>query len=271
MECIFLQKIKEKETLVLGGRMDKKKVSIFMLTHNAPLYVLKSILSVKRRTVGVDYELIIVDNNSKKLTKILLEKLDRHAVRRRWIDKIVYNPQNSLFAGGNNLASTMASPTSSYYLLLNSDIKIKDKTWLADLLKIHPKEGGISSYGAVLAEPRRADGYCMLIDSWLYQKYKLDEAYEWWWSITKIQGEVLSENRKIVSVIYHENKLHHYGGKSGKDYRDARGMDIDIKDVKEWFDKGSVEFIDHLEPLTCTSYISHKWRSLKRLLKNISS
>lgn len=52
-----------------------KKVSILMLTHNAPLYVLKSILSLRNRTDGVDYELVVVDNHSKIVTKYILQKL----------------------------------------------------------------------------------------------------------------------------------------------------------------------------------------------------
>ena len=249
--------------------MNNKKVSILMLTHNAPIYVLKSILSIRKKTEGVDYELIIVDNNSKKLTRTILQKLNQSSKKKKMIDTIFFNAQNSLFAGGNNLASTLASTTSSYYLLLNSDIKIKDKRWLADLLNIHPDDGGISSYGAVLSEPYRADGYCMLIDRNLYNKYKLDEEFEWWWSITKLQSEVLRENKKIISVIFHENKLHHYGGKSGKDYRDAKGMNTDIEDIKKWFSKGKVEFIDYLGPLTCTSYVSYKYQSLLNSIKNM--
>lgn len=140
----------------------------------------------------------------------------------------------------------MARSQSDYFLLLNSDIKIRSKRWLSDLLDIHPACGGISSYGAVLAEPRRADGYCLLINSELYKKYKLDEEFQWWWSVTKLQSMVLKENKRIVSVVHHENKLHHYGGKSGKGYRDAKGMNIDIEEVKKWFSMGKVEFIDYI-------------------------
>ena len=47
------------------------RVSLLMLTHNAPRYVFKSIISLKK-TVFNDYELIVLDNNSKLITKSLV-------------------------------------------------------------------------------------------------------------------------------------------------------------------------------------------------------
>lgn len=81
---------------------EHEKVSILMLTYNAPRYVYKSIKSL-RRTKNVDYELIVVDNNSKNFTKRVLWNL----YNKKWIDKLYFNNKNILFAGGNNIASML--------------------------------------------------------------------------------------------------------------------------------------------------------------------
>lgn len=222
---------------------ENTKISILMLTYNAANYVLQSILSLKKCTADVEYELVVVDNNSKWLTKTVLRRL----LKAGYIDKLYLNGRNDLFAGGNNLAAGMADADSEYFLLLNSDVKIKDKHWLVNLMNIHPSNGGISAYGAVLSEPKRADGYCLLIDKELYLKYKLDENFQWWWSVTKLEGEVLKENKEVVAVIEHESQIHHYGGKSGKGYKDAKGMNIEIEEVKAWFAHGAVRFIQKMD------------------------
>lgn len=96
------------------------------------------------------------------------------------------------------------------------------------------------------SEPIRADGYCLLINRDLYEKYKLDENYEWWWGVTELESMVLKEGKKIVAVRNHEEYIHHYGGKSGKGFKNAKGMDVDINEVKKWFDGNKVEIIDRL-------------------------
>lgn len=102
--------------------------------------------------------------------------------------------------------------------------------------------------GAVVFEPIRADGYCMLIDKHLYDRYQLDEHFEWWWSITKLQSQILNEGLKIRAVKNHEHYIHHYGGKSGDGWKGALGMDINIEEVKRWFDnkKENVEIIEKI-------------------------
>ncbi len=221
------------------------KISIMMLTHNAPKYVYESIYTIKKNTkTRIDYEIVVVDNKSRFITKLIL----KYFKRKKYIDHLVFNEDNSLFAKGNNIASSLTSYDTDYYLLLNSDVSIKDEKWLDMLLSVHPTEGGISSYGVVNDEPLRADGYCLLIDKPLYDKYKLDERFAWFWSITKIESQILKEDKRIVSVMNHEKYIHHYGGRSGKGFMNAAGMDIDIEEVKSWFTKGKVEVLNNLSP-----------------------
>ena len=76
------------------------KVSIIMLTYNAPVYVRHSIKSVKNNTIGVDYELIVYDNASSNKTKRVLNTLYRDG----WIDRLFFFDKNYYFVGGNNRA-----------------------------------------------------------------------------------------------------------------------------------------------------------------------
>lgn len=219
-----------------------KKVSILMLTYNAPRYVKKSIVSLKKLTSNQNYELIVVDNDSKHPTVRTLYKLKSRGL----VDKLYYNSNNDLFAKGNNIAARLASEDSDYYLLLNSDVEIKSPDWLDKLIELMPEEGGIASFGAVQSAPKRADGYCMMINADLYNKYKLDEHFQWWWGVTKLESQVLKEGKKVIAVDDHEEYIHHFGGKSGKGFSDATGMDVDMDEVKKWFEDGDVKIIPHL-------------------------
>ena len=197
------------------------KISILILTFNAIGYVYKTLDSLQRLTPDIDYEVIVVDNNSRLELKLSLPLM----LKRGWIDKLCLLNYNSLFAEGNNVASRLARPDATHFLLLNSDIEIRDPNWLKVLLNSH--EEGITSYGVVPSNPiARVDGYCFLIDKPLYQKHLLDESHQWWWAITKLQA------------------LHHFGGKSGKGFKKAKGMDINPDEVIGWFNNKSIEIVD---------------------------
>lgn len=222
--------------------MSREKIGIIMLTYNAPKYVELAVNSIAEKTKDVAYELIVVDNHSGLRTRLLLKKMQKQGK----IDIIQWNKENLLFAKGNNVGSRMASSDVTHYLLINSDVEIRDAAWLSRLLSICP-EGGICAYGIVEDEPVRADGYCMLVDKNLYQRFGLDEQYEWFWSITKLQALALAEGKRVIAVKEHENMLHHFGGKSGKAYRYARGMDEKREVICSWFEDKSVEILDQID------------------------
>ena len=232
-------------------------VSIIILSYNAPLYTSHTLKTLKNTWKGSEYETIVLDNNSKSRTKTMLYKLKEKGL----IDKLIFEKTNTLFAKGNNIASKYCSKSSEYILLLNSDIEIRDKYWLKYLLDNHKR--GATSYGLCNNYPHiRGDGYCILIDRDLYQKYQLDEKFEWWWSVTKIQALMLNDGYAVTAVEEHENLIHHYGGMSGNVAGNAKGMTIEGEEVKRWFESGTVKVIPKL--------LVEKDRSFNRLnLTNI--
>lgn len=216
----------------------KPKVSILVLTHNAPRYIYTTLRSL-RTTRDVDYEVIVVDNRSSFPVATMLLWLRR----RGWIDKLWFLNHNSLFAAGNNCAASLAAADASHFLLLNSDVEIRNPDWLKVLLENH--ERGITSFGVVNKRPiPRVDGYCLLIDRELYQAHGLDESLQWFWSVTKLQAKVLVEGNRVRGFVDHEAFLHHFGGKSGKGYRGAEGMKTKRDDVVSWFQGLSIEMFD---------------------------
>lgn len=176
-------------------------------------------------------EIIVIDNASDEKTKQIITRLKEQGK----IDKLFFSTKNTLFAGGNNIGATLASIDSKYYLLMNSDLQIRKKTWLRDLLFFKKKyKASIASYGHC-DNPSRSDGFCAIVDKEIYDRYKLDENFAWWYSFTKLQAKTLSEGKNILAFNHHSQIVFHYGGRSGKDFINAKGMDVDFDEVLKWF------------------------------------
>ena len=146
---------------------DNYFISIIILAHNAPKYVDITLNSLKK-TKNVNYEVIVVDNNSQQKTKRLL--LNHHSKQN--INKLLFLEEITLFARGNNIGSKICNKDATHILLLNSDVKIIDANWLTKLIEIHTS--GVTSYGICINDPLRVDGYCFLIDKDLYLLNQLD-------------------------------------------------------------------------------------------------
>lgn len=225
--------------------MQDSIIYICILVHNAPKYVWKTLNSICKYTKkdlkgsGVNFKvkIMVLDNASKIKTRTLLLFCKLF----RYINKLHFSSENLLFAGGNNkLVSTLPRPNSQdYVLLLNSDIEVKNGEWLENLLKLMNEDIGAVSYGACLNDPIRADGYCILIRRKLFDKYMMDESFQWFWSMTKLEANILSDGYNIIAIKDHEDMLHHFGGKSGTSWQGAKGMDVEMDDVLSWFDGSS--------------------------------
>lgn len=227
-----------------------------MLTHNAPRYVELAVRSVRARTTGVNYELVIVDNASDSPTRDLVIRLREQGL----IDRLHLSDWNSLFAEGNNIASRQASPDATHYLLLNSDVRVMNRHWLERLLSVH--KPGITSFG-VVPRPVLADGYCLLIDAGLYREHPLDsERHQWTWAVTRQQAALLAGGYSVQGFAHHGRYLHHFGGKSGVDYLDARGMDVTLEEVTAWFAGHQVVVLDGTPKAPSASFVSKGFRKI---------
>lgn len=220
--------------------MSAPEVSVLVPTHNAPRYCRKLLSSI-RLTQDVPYELVVVDNASRRATKAYLQAMSRLGR----LDKLLLNDRNLLFAAANNQAARVAHPESRYLLLLNSDVEITHPAWLRLLLAAHRR--GATGYGAIEdAAGVRADGYCLLVDRDLYDRYQLDERYAWWWCSSKLQAQLLHAGHAVRAIRHHDALLVHHWAKSGNDYLGAQGMEIDPATVRGWFGDLEAEVLDRL-------------------------
>ena len=105
------------------------KVSVIVLTYNNLQYNIDCITSILEKTAYANYELIIVDNQSTDGTIEYLKDLETKQIPNV---KIIFNTENSGFAGGNNLG--IKASTGDYVLLLNNDT-IVTRGWMTSLVK----------------------------------------------------------------------------------------------------------------------------------------
>jgi GT2 family glycosyltransferase len=91
-------------------------VSIILVNYNSSDFTLPCIQSIREQTKGVDYELVVVDNNS---TPIEREKLRPIAEDPNLT--FVQSEVNLGFSGGNMLGVQAGRPDAVYYFLLNND------------------------------------------------------------------------------------------------------------------------------------------------------
>jgi GT2 family glycosyltransferase len=215
-------------------------VSLVVVTHNAFRYVRRLLRSLPR-TRGVAYELVVVDNRSRQALRAYLAL----QVLRGRIQRLCLLERNALFAEANNIGVAAASRSARHVVLLNSDTEVRHPDWLRRLLELH--ERGATSYGFVPTGPvPRADGYCLLVDRDLYLTHGLDEDFQWFWSVTKLQGELLRGGFTVRAVRDHDHLLFHFGGgSSGKAVtRQAKGMRVKRDQVAAWFEGHSVDVIE---------------------------
>lgn len=91
------------------------KLSIIIVNWNARELVLKCLKSIQEYVIGLDYEVILVDNASKDGSADAIE------IEFPWV-KLIKNQENSGFSIGNNIALKFA--TGEYILYLNPDTEM---------------------------------------------------------------------------------------------------------------------------------------------------
>lgn len=95
----------------------KPELSIIIVNFNTKDLVLDCIASIEKESVGVNYEIIVIDNGSKDRSAEVFKSLNNQKLR------IIENKVNLGFAKANNKGIRNAK--SKYILLLNSDTLVK--------------------------------------------------------------------------------------------------------------------------------------------------
>ena len=91
-------------------------LSIIILNYNNVDLLKKCVKSILDAQIKIDYELILVDNNSQDKSKEFLSQLDLAPVK----TQVVLNNHNSGYATGNNQAVKLAQ--GDYIFICNPDI-----------------------------------------------------------------------------------------------------------------------------------------------------
>jgi len=104
-------------------------VSIIIVTYNSAQTIEDCLISLSDQTFK-NFEVILVDNNSKDGTVPIIESMKSHF---HFPIKTIYHEGNLGFAGGNNRALRYISQNCRYVALLNPDAKA-DSQWLQKLV-----------------------------------------------------------------------------------------------------------------------------------------
>ena len=122
-------------------------VSIILLNYNSHRFTLDCVASIREKTTGIDYEIIVVDNNSTPDDFDALRRLDQQPNLR-----LIRSRINLGFSGGNMLGVQFAHPQADYYYFLNNDCTLRTNVChqLATFMDTTPSAGlcGAQMYGA---------------------------------------------------------------------------------------------------------------------------
>jgi glycosyltransferase involved in cell wall biosynthesis len=217
------------------------KVAVVVVSYNALAYARRMLRSV-RRTRGVEIEIVVVDNRSRLATR-LYWALQRFLGR---INRLALLDRNTFFAEGNNIGVAMAPRDATHVLLLNTDCEVVDPDWLRRMLAVH-REGATGLRYVTSGPWPRADGFCLLVDRHCWED-GLDEAYQWWWSITRLEARLLGQGRSVQAVRDYTDAVVHHGGKSGKAFKRASSGDTDEARIAGWFAGRQVTVVERLPP-----------------------
>ncbi|MGF7218477.1 GT2 family glycosyltransferase [Spirosoma lacussanchae] len=118
--------------------MSQRFVSIILLNYNSHRFTIDCVESIVDKTKGIDFEIIIVDNNSNPADLMALETLTAQPNV-----QLVRSRINLGFSGGNMLGVQAASPRATYYYFLNNDCVLRTDvcTQLADFMDATPQAG----------------------------------------------------------------------------------------------------------------------------------
>jgi GT2 family glycosyltransferase len=100
--------------------MNRRKVSIILINYNSHQFTYDCVNSIVEKTKEVDYEIIIVDNNSMVADYEALQPITHQLGV-----QLIRSRINLGFSGGNMLGVQFADPRGDYYYFLNNDCVLR--------------------------------------------------------------------------------------------------------------------------------------------------
>ncbi len=127
------------EAVIEFEKVLEPKVSIIIPVYNQWNYTYNCLKSIKENTVGIDYEIIIADDNSSDET-VNIESYFRNIIH-------VRNPENKMFLLNCNNAAKHAK--GKYILFLNNDTNVQ-ADWLSSMIEVIDKDEMVGLIGSKL-------------------------------------------------------------------------------------------------------------------------
>ncbi|MFD2932447.1 glycosyltransferase [Spirosoma flavum] len=128
--------------------MNPRKVSIILINYNSHQFTYDCVDSIIEKTApvdrkGVDYEIIIVDNNSIVNDYEALKPITNSSQRNGPQIQLIRSRINLGFSGGNMLGVQFADPNTDYYYFLNNDCVLRTDvcSQLTDFMDATPNAG----------------------------------------------------------------------------------------------------------------------------------
>lgn len=109
-------------------------VTVIIVTYNSENFIRKCLKGIQEKTNGIDYEIIVVDNNSSDRTAEIIYKEFKDV-------RLIRNSKNVGFGAANNIAISRSS--GDFIMLLNPDTVLENNALkiLTDYMKTHEDVG----------------------------------------------------------------------------------------------------------------------------------
>ncbi len=125
----------------------RPKISILIPTCDQLFYLKQCLESIAEKTTYDNYEIVLIENNSKDPATFAYYK----EAEERWPRvRVVYWPGGWNWSAINNFGAKAA--LGEYYLLLNNDIKVISPDWIEEMLSF-AQRGDVGAVGAMLYYP----------------------------------------------------------------------------------------------------------------------
>lgn len=247
-------------------------VSVVICNYNHPELIQNCLRTMRELTSGVQYEVVVVDNNSDQNTVAALSDL-RDSGR---IDTLILSPVNNFFSEGNNIGVRNSNPESKYILLLNNDVAFLRSDWLEKMVTwmegvpvttptvwgFHPTVPSNGprdivscgwSYDNDLPYKVRPEGWCCMIRRSVWQELSTDFPFHY--GLEEMLAKIIRSGAKAgVLCNYASYMVHREGGSRGASVSGIGNMKR-APDIKGWYSGLSIESLDFtIGPLEHESY-----------------